>query len=199
MIHVETLSVGPLGTNCYLAWADGSKSCAVIDPGASPAAILEKARALGLSIDSILLTHGHFDHVGAVKAIYEATRCPVYLHQKELSLPSVLTAGELCYTDFYEPGETVRAGGIDFSVLYTPGHTPGSVCLYNSEVLFSGDTLFAGSCGRVDFPGGNGEQMRCSLATLCVLPFSGKVYPGHGSATTLDQERRTNPYFRGGV
>lgn len=199
MIHVETIPVGPLQANCYLVWAEGSKTCAVIDPGASSVAIMERAQKLGLTIEAVLLTHGHFDHVGAVRAIHEATRCPVFLHRGDLSQPKSMTGGELCYTDTYEEGESCAFGGVTFTVLSTPGHTEGSVCLQTDDGIFTGDTLFAGSCGRTDFPGGRWIRMEASLKKLKALPFAGAVYPGHGEATTLAAERQSNPYLRGGL
>ncbi len=199
MIHVETIPVGPLQANCYLVWAEGSKTCAVIDPGASSVAIMERAQKLGLTIEVVLLTHGHFDHVGAVRAIHEATHCPVFLHRGDLSQPKSMTGGELCYTDTYEEGESCTFGGVTFTVLSTPGHTEGSVCLQTDDGIFTGDTLFAGSCGRTDFPGGRWIRMEASLQKLKALPFAGAVYPGHGEATTLAAERQSNPYLRGGL
>ena len=194
-MKIYTLPLGQLETNCYLV-ADGDGVAAVIDPAAAPERILQTARDSGLTIQAILLTHGHFDHVGAVAGLTQALRCPVWMHENELTLPEYLTDGPLYYTDGYGEGDTVTAGKLNFSVLHTPGHTPGSVCLRCEDALFSGDTLFAGSCGRTDFSGGSGSEMCRSLRRLAQLPGDLAVYPGHGEATTLAREKRENPYLR---
>lgn len=190
-----TLPLGDYQTNCYLVY-DGQKNCAVIDPGYEPETVLKKAQQEGLKIQAILLTHGHFDHVGAVKAIAQKTGCAVWLHEKELLLPPFLSAGELYHTDFYAgEGSCVTVGDLCFEVLETPGHTMGSVCLKCGDVLFSGDTLFAGSCGRTDL-GGSMSMILMSLKRLARLPGNPVVCPGHGEVSTLGQERRYNPYMR---
>lgn len=194
-MKIYTLPLGQLETNCYLV-ADGDGVAAVIDPAAAPERILQTARESSLTIQAILLTHGHFDHVGAVAGLTQALRCPVWMHESELTLPEYLTDGPLYYTDGYGEGDTVTVGRLNFSVLHTPGHTPGSVCLRCEDALFTGDTLFAGSCGRTDFSGGSGSEMCRSLRRLAQLPGDLAVYPGHGEATTLAREKRVNPYMR---
>lgn len=190
------LQVGPLQTNCYLLWEDGRDDCVVIDPGAEPERILLAAAGIGRRIAAILLTHGHFDHVTAVKPIAADTDCDVYLCAEDLSLPPQLTGGAHYYTHTYKDGDTLTVGGISFTVLHTPGHTGGSVCLLTEKDMFSGDTLFAGACGRTDLPGGSWEQIAASLKRLSSLPGDYAVHPGHGEGTTLETERRTNPYMR---
>lgn len=194
-MKVYSLMLGSYQTNCYLA-ADDDAVCAVIDPGYTPERVLEAAQRYGLTIRAVLLTHGHFDHVGGVRGVAEAARCPVWLCEADTVLPERLTAGPLYYTDTYADGDTVEVGSLRFTVLETPGHTPGSVCLLCENVLFSGDTLFAGSCGRVDLAGGVPAQMGTSLKRLAELPGNYAVLPGHGPATTLEAERADNPYLR---
>lgn len=195
-MKLHTLMLGDYQTNCYLV-SDEAGETAVIDPGYEAEAILRCVQENNLHIAAILLTHGHFDHVGAVGDLANFAACPIWLNEKDLSLPPRLTAGPLRYTDTYAEGDTVAVGSLRFSVLETPGHTPGSVCLRCENTLFSGDTLFSGSCGRIDFPGGSGEQMRSSLRRLAALPENLTVLPGHGEKTTLAIERICNPYLRG--
>ena len=196
MLNIRTMPLGSYQTNCYLVWAEGSDRCAVIDPGFEAQTVLLAARGLGKKIEAILLTHGHFDHVGAVREIAADTDCRVYLCEKDLSMPSQLTAGPLYYTDLYAQADTVSAGGVSFLVMHTPGHTEGSVCLLAEDHMFSGDTLFAGTCGRTDLPGGNWETIRKSLKRLAQLDKNYTVHPGHGESTTLDSEKMYNPYMR---
>ncbi len=196
MLKIHTLPLGLYQTNCYIVHNEGSKCCIVIDPGYEANTILNRTALLGLEVEAILLTHGHFDHVGAVRQIAADTDCKVYLHENELTLPAAMTDGPLYYTNLYSTEGTVSAAGLDIKVLHTPGHTPGSVCLLIADVIFSGDTLFAGSMGRCDFPGSNIFDMRKSLRKLRDLPGDYRVFPGHAQDTTLDYERKTNPYLR---
>lgn len=204
MVKIHTLTLGAYQTNCYIIHDDASTTCAVIDPGYEPQTILRKVRELGLALDAILLTHGHFDHVGAVEEIVKATGCKLWMSESDWSqFPNPVTAhyfplANCSFTNvhFCEEGELITAGGLTFTVLSTPGHTSGSVCYLCGDALFSGDTLFAGSCGRTDLPGGSGEWMRWSLDRLAELEENPAVYPGHGSATTLSDEKRYNPYLR---
>jgi len=197
MVNIKVLPLGAYQTNCYIAWGENADTCIVIDPGYAPEQVLSEVDKLGKRIDAILLTHGHFDHVGAVKQIAADTDCLVYIHENDLSLPAVFTAGSLYYTDTYGEGTMLFTSGLGIQVLHTPGHTPGSVCLAVEDTLFSGDTLFAGSCGRTDLPGGSTAVILKSLKRLAGLDKNYTVYPGHGAATTLDEERRYNPYLQG--
>ena len=196
MLNMKHLALGAYQTNCYLIWDENSPNCVVIDPGYEPDTILEEAKKLGKEITAILLTHGHFDHVGAVKELAAETGCRVYLCEADLSMPPQMTAGPLYYTDIYGEGDFVEEAGLSFKVLHTPGHTPGSVCLMCENVLFSGDTLFWGSCGRTDLPGGSWTTIRASLLRLAELSGDYDVYPGHGDFTTLSFERKMNPYMQ---
>ena len=195
MLQIKTLPLGSYQTNCYLVFDDSRDSCVVIDPGFDAQTVLLAANKLGRKIEAIFLTHGHFDHVGAVKEIAADTDCRVYLCPLDLTMPPQLTAGTLYYTDTYTEGDAVTAAGITFRVLHTPGHTQGSVCLLTQGHMFSGDTLFAGSCGRTDLPGGNWDIIRQSLRRLAQLDDH-IVHPGHGESTTLAREKMYNPYMR---
>lgn len=204
MITVYTLPLGDYQTNCYIVCAAESKTCAVIDPGYFPERILSFLADKGLGLDAILLTHGHFDHVGAVKALVEATGCRLWMKESDYTQRSnpqndflyPIHDCDFCEVSFCEEGEKISAGGAVFTVMETPGHTWGSVCYLCEDAIFSGDTLFAGSCGRTDLPGGDYGTIVLSLERLAELQEDYTVYPGHGSATTLAQERMYNPYMR---
>ena len=196
-MELKCLPLGAYQTNCYIAWGDDSDDCIVIDPGYDAWQVLQRVESLGKTVSAILLTHGHFDHVGAVKDLVAETDCKVYLHENELSQPEQMTAGPLYYTHTYGEGDVLKLAGLSLRVLHTPGHTPGSVCLLAEDVLFSGDTLFQASIGRTDFPGGSFAKMQASLQRLKSLPGDFRVLPGHGMPTTLEDERMYNPYLQG--
>ena len=193
-MKIHTLPLGDYQTNTYIAENDGH--CVIIDAGYAPETILRFLEDHDLTADAILLTHGHFDHVGAVRDLAAELACPVYLHESELSMPPMMTAGPLYYTHTYGEGDHLTFAGIRFRVLHTPGHTPGSVCLRAEDHLFSGDTLFAGSCGRTDFPGGDWATIRKSLLRLAQIPEDLIVHPGHGGSTSLASEKQHNPYMQ---
>ena len=196
MLHIYTLALGLYETNCYILSSDDSTECLVIDPGYEPETVLDAVKSLGKTVSAILLTHGHFDHVGGVREIFNETDCDIYLCPADCQMPETMTAGPLCYTNSYTEGDILHLAGLTIQVLHTPGHTPGSVCLLCENALFSGDTLFAGSCGRTDLPGGNWDTLASSLARLKTLPDDYMVYPGHGEATRLAAEKVYNPYLR---
>ena len=190
---ITKLTLGLYQTNTYILSND--TEAAVIDPGYEPDIILDALE--GKELKAILLTHGHFDHVGAVKELVAETGCKVYIHAADLILPPMITAGQLYYTHTYAEGDTVcPIEGAALHVLHTPGHTPGSVCLLLGDQMFSGDTLFEGSCGRMDLPGGDQLQMHQSLNRLVSLQADYHIHPGHGGSTTLAAEKRYNPYMR---
>lgn len=196
MLKIQIMTLGANQTNTYIVHAAGSRTCCVVDPGYEPRFILDTLKDLGLTLEAILLTHGHFDHVGGVKMLVDETGCRVFLCKEDLQLPDMWTGGPLYYTDTYGEGSILHLAGLDIQVMHTPGHTPGSVCLLTENGLFSGDTLFPSSCGRTDLPGGSAEQLRASLARLAALDGNYFVYPGHGCNTSLHEEKQYNPYLK---
>ena len=196
MLKIHNLTLGAYQTNCYIIHEAASKTCCIIDPGYTPEAVLEYVGKLGLTVEAVLLTHGHFDHVGGVKTIAADTDCAVYICEKDLSMPAMMTAGPLYHTNNYGEGSELQLAGLSIRVLHTPGHTPGSVCLLTEGAMFSGDTLFSGSCGRTDLPGGDWATIVGSLRRLASLEQDYRVYPGHGESTTLAWEKKYNPYMR---
>lgn len=194
-MEITTLTLGDYMTNCYILRQEGSDKCLIIDPGYEAGRILAFLQEKHLEPEAILLTHGHFDHVGAVGDIAAETDCEVYISAADLGLPPMITNGKLFYTHTYPASGTLNLAGLTLRILPTPGHTPGSVCLLTGDTILSGDTLFRGSCGRTDLPGGSWEQIASSLKTLAALPGDYRVLPGHGEETTLDWERKHNPYL----
>jgi glyoxylase-like metal-dependent hydrolase (beta-lactamase superfamily II) len=206
-METHALEVGPFEVNCYIV-AGSPGSSVVIDPGADAVRILADLDARGLRPDAILLTHGHADHVGALHAVLAAHPVPVYLHPADAAW-AFLEINQL--PPFYGPpgaapadlrpvrdGDRIEAAGLAFTVIGTPGHTPGGICLHETaqQVLFSGDTLFRGSVGRSDLPGGDGRALADSLRRLRALPAATRVFPGHGPTTTMADEVRSNPFLR---
>lgn len=196
IMKILTIQGGSLFTNCYMVWNENSDKCVLIDPGFQAEQILEHVRREGKQVEAVLLTHGHFDHVGGVNQLAEQTGCRVWLCREDLELDPMLTAGTIRYTDTYAEGDVLELAGLTLRVMQTPGHTPGSVCLVCEDTIFSGDTLFAGSCGRTDFPGSSVRQMRQSLARLAAMEGNYRVLPGHGEGTTLEAERKSNPFLQ---
>lgn len=203
-MKVETLVVGFIDTNCYIAH-DG-KNAVVIDPGADAERILAKAEELGVAISHIFLTHAHFDHVLAVSEIIKKTGAKLVANigerkrmcDAELSGHTALRRRE--FIPLYADIEIAESGSIDvgemhFEFVRTPGHTEGSMCIICDDTMFSGDTLFAGTCGRCDLAGGDYEEMLRTLKKLYLIEGDYKVLPGHESATTLSHERIYNPYM----
>ena len=197
-MNIKTMQVGPLGTNCYLLEDEHTRAAAVIDPGGDGARIEAQLRADGAELKLILLTHAHFDHTGGVAELHAAhPEVPVFLHPADAArLGSDVFPPIGAPTVPYGDGDVVKLGDLDIQVLHTPGHTPGGVCLLVGDALFTGDTLFQGSMGRIDFEGGSYEDIMASLARLAHLPGDFRVLPGHMDASTLERERKTNYYIR---
>ena len=207
-MNIVTLPIGVYVSNCSLVWEDPAKIW-IIDPGSEAERILAEIKRNRLTgCSQIILTHGHFDHISSVNEILEAfPGVPVHLHPADLKMAfSPLNSVPFCYPQTRKPetlvtdltdGALLSADGMSMEVIHTPGHTPGSCCLYFREekVLFSGDTLFQGSIGRTDFPGGSMSEMSRSLNRLKELPDDLKVIPGHGGVTTIGAEKRENPYL----
>ena len=197
-MNIKTMQVGPLGTNCYLLEDEHTRAAAVIDPGGDGARIEAQLLADGAELKRILLTHAHFDHTGGVAELHAAhPEVPVFLHPADAArLGSDVFPPIGAPTVPYGDGDVVKLGDLDIQVLHTPGHTPGGVCLLVGDALFTGDTLFQGSMGRIDFEGGSYEDIMASLARLAHLPGDFRVLPGHMDASTLERERKTNYYIR---
>ena len=213
-MDIQRIVTGAYQENAYLVF-DGAGKAAAVDPGEDAPRILAALRDAGAELAAVLLSHGHLDHIAALPALLAASPAPVHVaaadadwcfternrlepYEPVLAPPSTLVAD-------LEEGAEVRAGGLVFQILATPGHSPGSVCLLLGDpsgapaVLFAGDTLFAGSIGRTDFVGGDDEAMAASLRRLAALPPQTRVLPGHGPATTIARELRVNPYLLSAV
>ena len=190
----ETFQLGSLQTNCYLLSA-GNGHAVIIDPGANGDRLAKYLDEKSLLLDAIFLTHCHYDHIGGLAELQHRTGAPVYMHPAEQDVAPVMSGGLLTVSTAPYPA-ALTAGGLEFTVYHTPGHSPGSVCLRTENLLFTGDTLFFGSCGRVDFVGGSWEKMAASLRFLAGLEGDFSVYPGHGDSSRLSTERKYNPYLR---
>lgn len=204
-MQIKVMQLGMIGTNCYIFWDEASHKCAVVDPGDNGAQVAAFIQGQGLDPVAILLTHSHFDHILGIPGLRtQWPALPIYCHpadvdesQKTVSMfgssfPAVSSFGGIRY---YREGDQVKVGPITVDVLETPGHTPGSVTLRAGQVLFTGDTLFRGSMGRTDLPGGSYEQIMVSLGKLGALEGDYQVCPGHEGLSTLDAERRSNYYL----
>jgi glyoxylase-like metal-dependent hydrolase (beta-lactamase superfamily II) len=205
-MQVRMLTVGPVQENCFIAWPDDATTAIVVDPGEEADRILQTLADEGLTVAAILLTHTHFDHVGAVAPLAKATGAPVYCPTLEVpvlaDIMSFVPWPGFGPYESWNAEETVAGGehlslaGLEIDVIFTPGHSPGHVTYATSDALFSGDVLFQSSIGRTDLPGGDYETLMASIAGLLdAYPDETQVYPGHMGTTTLGAERATNPFL----
>lgn len=205
---LKTLLVGPIGTNCYIVGSESTKKGMIIDPGGDPEIILNTVKELQLSIDTIVVTHTHFDHTGALQAVKDATGAQIALHKDEEAglMNSLFQAfgnmmsGSSSKTPeadrFLQDGDTIDVGDLQFTILHTPGHSPGGISILGHGVVFSGDTLFNCGIGRTDFPGCSHDKLIDSIKDkLMTLPDETHVFPGHGPQTTIGAERKMNPFL----
>jgi len=195
-MYVKMFTVGMLWTNCFLVADSKSKEAIIIDPGfdrnSEAAIVVGDAKRNGFKIKFIVNTHGHPDHTSGNRRIKEATGAPLLIHEDDAPLLTNALADKTL-----RDGDLLEFGNIKLRVLHTPGHTEGSICLLGSDIVFSGDTLFAGLMGRYDQPGGSLEAIMNSIKNkLMILPDHVKVYPGHGPTSTIGEERRSNPFLQ---
>ncbi len=210
MLDVRMFTVGPLQENCFFVREQGADRAVIVDPGEEPERLLEARDALGVtSVEAILLTHTHFDHIGAVAPLARATGAPVYCPEAErqvlanimeyVQMPGIGPFESYEADELVTGGETLELAGLTFDVRFTPGHSPGHVtyAARGENALLSGDVLFQGSVGRVDLPGGDWPTLLASIESLIEeFPAETVVYPGHMGITTLGQERASNPFLR---
>lgn len=206
-IDIKTLVVGPLDVNCYIVWDKETGDGVVVDPGGHADMIAEEVKSLGVKTAYIIDTHGHFDHVGGNGELAELLSVKVAIHAEDTHMIEGASAQSAFYghpiEDLPAPevtlADSIDAGSLAIKVLHTPGHTPGGVCLYveAAGILITGDTLFAGSIGRSDLPGGDHETLLASIKKeILPLPDDVRVFPGHGGSSTVSEERAHNPFLQ---
>ena len=207
-MKIKKYVVGMIGTNCYLVINEETKESVMVDPGAYPAKVKNAVKEQGLKLKAVLLTHAHFDHIMGLSDVMEDVKVPVYVEEADLPM---MTDGESNLSSTYvrggyrfeeavpvSDGQQLEIAGFQFRVIHTPGHTAGGTCYYieSDKTLMSGDTLFAGSVGRTDYPTASSAAMMESLHDkLCKLPDDTDVYPGHGEFTTIGYEKQNNPFM----
>lgn len=197
---VKTLPVGSYQANCYIVMDENTKKIAIIDPGANAQWIEQEIEVLDGTVEGILLTHAHFDHVGAVVELKNKYNVVVYMHKEEenyMKIDTTSVFGKLPEIyKFINDGDTIKIGDLSFKCIHTPGHTKGGMCFLVGDKVFTGDTLFQGSVGRSDFIGGNFDELINSIEEkLMVLENNVEVYPGHGPKSTVIYERMRNPFL----
>jgi len=201
-MKIENIVVGPLQVNCYIVFDEESLDAMVIDPGDDAGKIIRLIDDRKLIVSRIVCTHAHFDHIGAVGELKDKTGAPVLLSKDDFDIymradRQASSWGfqleQLPVPDIYlADGDEIAIGKLRFKVLHTPGHSPGGICLYGEEVIFTGDTIFAGSVGRTDFPGGSMTELKRSFSMILSLPPETRIYPGHGPLTTVKREKEFN-------
>jgi hydroxyacylglutathione hydrolase len=204
-LEVVAIETGPLQENAYLLVDRDSGDAAIVDPGDEGDRLIEAIEQSGAQLRAIWLTHAHFDHVGAVKALRTHFHVPVYLHEMDIPMfeagPFQAASyglpfdGDEIPSERFSEGQGIRLGGLSFSVMHTPGHSPGHVTLHGHGIALVGDCLFAGSIGRTDLPFGSSAELGRSLLRIVALPPETRVLPGHGPTTTVAEERRSNPFL----
>ena len=204
---IETLKLGSYGANCYIVGSEKSKDVMIIDPGAESSKIKNIIKTKSYNPKFILLTHGHGDHIGGAKDLKKEFNIPVYIHKKDGNMlkDERLNFTKMMYKNgitlnadkFLEDGDKITLDNMKFEVLYTPGHTPGGISIKHKDIVFTGDTLFKGSIGRTDFPGGSYDQLIKSIKEkLLVLDEKTVVYPGHEGKTTIKYEKENNQFLK---
>ena len=198
MMEIQTLSLGHMEVNCYVVSNPETGKCVVIDPGDESNVILDYIEDNRLECEAIMITHGHYDHTGAVATVAEETGATVYMNEKDdhhgktFLFPYTLPENG----KYYDDGDTIEAAGLSFHIMATPGHSAGSVTIVCEDALFTGDTLFKGSCGRVDLESSDPDAEMLSLKYICSIEGEYDVYPGHMDPSTLSREKAFNYYCR---
>ncbi len=201
-LEINEIVVGPLEVNCYIVYDTENREAIVVDPGDEPDRILDIITADNLKVRYIICTHTHFDHVGAIPELKEKTAAQIVIHEKEAEIyEAARDMGAFWGYDvdplpppdiFVSEGDEIKTENLVFKVIHTPGHSPGGICLYGNGIVITGDTLFAGSVGRTDFPGGDMNLLKESFKRLLTLPEDTVVLPGHGPRSTIGREKREN-------
>jgi hydroxyacylglutathione hydrolase len=207
--HVSTIVVGPFAENCYVVVDPTTRAAAIVDPGDEGERIIAAVREAGARVEAVWLTHAHLDHIGALADVTAEWDLPIHLHPLDLPVfryaPNAAAMYGLPWSEQPEPtdalaeGQVLELGALRFTVMHAPGHAPGHVVIHGHGIALAGDCLFYGSVGRTDLPLSDPRALSRSLARIAELPAETIVYPGHGPSTTIDRERRLNPFLNGGA